>query len=281
MHVLSGKKIAEDILANLREKIMQGDTAPVFAAVLVGDDPASNIYVNLKEKTALSVGIEFQKIMFPQATSQGALLREIKRLNNDESVHGVLVQLPLPSHIETQTIIDAIDPTKDVDGFHPDNIRLFLDSKEFLTPVFPRAIMELITSAGVPLAGKRAVVIGNSDIFGQMMLVAFARENINGVFVRYDTLACHRAQVLSADIVVTACGIPNLIMGNMVKSGAIVIDGGISKVGDKVVGDVDNVSMHYKDVFLSPVPGGVGPVTIACLLENVYKSSQQQKITLH
>jgi methylenetetrahydrofolate dehydrogenase (NADP+)/methenyltetrahydrofolate cyclohydrolase len=274
MKVLAGKKIADTILDTIREKIVQGNTVPVFAAVLVGDDPASQIYVNLKEKAALFVGIEFRKILLPETTSQEEVLQEIYHLNDDASVSGILVQLPLPVHLETQIIIDAIDPKKDVDGFHPDNIQLLLDGKEILIPVFPRAIIELVKSAGVPLSGKRAVVIGNSDIFGQMMLVALSRVGVEGTFVRYDTIECKRAHILSADVVVSACGIPNLITGDMVKSGTIVINGGISKVGDKVVGDVDNVSMQDKDVFVSPVPGGVGPVTIACLLDNVYTASR-------
>ena len=273
MEVLFGKKRADFILNTVREKIEQSGKTPVFAAVLVGDDPASHIYVNLKEKSSTSVGIEFRKSILPETTSQEELLLEICRLNDDASVHGILVQLPLPKHLNTQAIIDAIDPKKDVDGFHPDNIQLFLDNKEFLTPVFPRAIMELVKSADVPLRGKRSVVIGNSDIFGQMMLTALAREGVPGVFVRHDTLECKRAQILSADIIVTACGIPNLITGDMVKSGAIIIDGGIVKVGDKVVGDVDISSIQDKDVFVSPVPGGVGPVTIACLLDNVYAAA--------
>ncbi len=274
MQLLSGKKIAESILANLREKIAQSGLKPVFAAVLVGDDPASQIYVNLKEKAALSVGIEFRKIILPKETSEENLLQSIRALNDDASVHGILVQLPLPEHLEAQVIIDALDPTKDVDGFHPDNIQLFLDEKEILTPVFPRAIMELVKSAGMPLSGKRAAVIGNSDLFGQMMILALSREGIEGVFVRHDTLACKRAQVLSTDIIVTAVGVPGLITGDMVKNNTIVIDGGIAKSGDKVVGDVDNVSMQVKNVFLSPVPGGVGPMTIACLLDNVFRAAK-------
>lgn len=274
MNRLSGKKIAEDILSRIQGNIAQGDRAPVFAALLVGDDPASHIYVNLKERAALSVGIEFRKIILPETVFQDDLLAKIALLNADQAVSGILVQLPLPEHIDTQVIIDALDPSKDVDGFHPDNIQLFLEGKERLAPVFPRAIMELVTSAGIPLEGKRAVVIGNSDVFGQMMLTALSRVGVEGVFVRQDAAACRKAQILSADIVVTAVGIPNFVTGDMVKPGAIVIDGGIAKVGDKVVGDVDISSMQDKDVLVSPVPGGVGPVTIACLLENVFLAAQ-------
>lgn len=272
MKLLEGKKIADRMLDKLADNIRQSGLRPVFAAVLVGDDPASHIYVNLKEKAAERVGIDFRKIILPESIVQEDLLREVRMLNDDTTVHGILVQLPLPEKFETQAIIDAIDPRKDVDGFHPENIRLFLENKENLTPVFPRAIMELIRFSDAILAGKRAVVIGNSDIFGQMMLSALSREGISGEFIRHASLECCRAQVLAADIVVSACGIPKFITSAMLKSGAIVIDGGIAKVGDMVVGDVDRESVSDKDIWLSPVPGGVGPVTIACLLENVYKA---------
>lgn len=275
MILLPGNSIADKILIDLREKIAKSDSSPVFAAVLVGDDPASHIYVSLKEKAAASVGIEFRKIILPETISQGDLLAEIQALNADASVSGVLVQLPLPEHFDTQSVVDALDPKKDVDGFHPENSRLFLEGKDCLEPVFPRAIMELMQSAKKDLPGKRAIVIGNSDIFGQLLSAMLARENINAEFVRHNKLACLSANVLAADIVVTACGIPNLIKGDMVKDGAIVIDGGITQVGDKVVGDVDKKSMESRNVFLSPVPGGVGPVTIACLLDNVYKASHR------
>ena len=275
MQLLAGRTRADEILEQLRQKIQKTGAKPVFAAVLVGDDPASHIYVNLKEKAAHSVGIEFKKILLPAQTSQEDLLGILHDLAQDVAVSGILVQVPLPQHLDTQTIIDAIDPRKDVDGFHPESIKRFLDGDVSLPPVFPRAIAELVQSVGVSLEGKRAVIIGNADIFGQMMIATLAHLGIMGEFVRHTTLACNRAKVLSADIVVTAVGVANLITGDMVKSGTIVIDGGMVKVGDKVVGDVDISSMQDKDVFVSPVPGGVGPVTIACLLDNVYKASLQ------
>lgn len=274
MQLLFGKKRADEILENLRGKIRADGKTPVFSAILVGDDPASHIYVNLKEKASVSVGIEFRKTVLDAGISQEALLGEVRRLNHDASVHGILVQLPLPEHLDMQEVIDALDPKKDVDGFHPENIRLFLEGQSLLEPVFPRALLELAHASGKPLVGKRAAIVGNSDVFGRMMLALLAREGISAEFIRHGTLECRGASVLAADVVFTACGIPNFITGSMVKDGSIVIDGGITKVGDKVVGDVDKTSMEDKDVFLSPVPGGVGPVTIACLLENVYKASR-------
>jgi methylenetetrahydrofolate dehydrogenase (NADP+)/methenyltetrahydrofolate cyclohydrolase len=274
MQLLKGKPVAEKILALVKERIKKAQYRPVFVAFLVGSDEASALYVSLKEKIARSIGIDFRVERFPDALSEEALLSAIHTVNDDDAVDGILVQLPLPSSLDVDRIVSAIDPKKDVDGFHPETVRRFLqgDDKVF-SPVFPHAIAELVQSAGVSLAGKHAVVIGNSDIFGQMMLATLERIGVTGEFVQRKTLLCTRAKVLSADIVITACGVANLITSDMIKDGAVVIDGGIVKVGDKFVGDVDILSMQSKDVFVSPVPGGVGPVTIACLLENVHRAS--------
>jgi methylenetetrahydrofolate dehydrogenase (NADP+)/methenyltetrahydrofolate cyclohydrolase len=274
MKILLGKPVAEKILALVKERIKKAQYRPVFVAFLVGSDEASALYVSLKEKIARSIGIDFRVERFPDALSEEALLSAIHTVNDDDAVDGILVQLPLPSSLDVDRIVSAIDPKKDVDGFHPETVRRFLqgDDKVF-SPVFPHAIAELVQSAGVSLAGKHAVVIGNSDIFGQMMLATLERIGVTGEFVQRKTLLCTRAKVLSADIVITACGVANLITSDMIKDGAVVIDGGIVKVGDKFVGDVDILSMQSKDVFVSPVPGGVGPVTIACLLENVHRAS--------
>ena len=279
MHIIRGTKRAEEILGTLRDEIRGAKKAPVFAAVLVGDDAASHVYVHLKEKAAISVGIIFQKVLLPQSTSQEELLLHIQRLNEDATVCGILVQLPLPSHIQTQVIIDAVDAAKDVDGFHPENIQKFLQKEECIAPVFPRAIMELIRSVELPLKNKQAVVIGNSAIFGQMMLSALQDENIEGIFIPRTSLASKYERVLAADIIVTAVGEAHLLTGNMVKDGAIVIDGGIVKILDTVTGDVDRLSMEQKKGWLSPVPGGVGPVTIACLLSNVWNAFLNQNDT--
>jgi methylenetetrahydrofolate dehydrogenase (NADP+)/methenyltetrahydrofolate cyclohydrolase len=274
--LLWGRPVADAILQRIRrniaEKVVFGGSHPVFSAILVGDDPASHIYVRLKEEASRSVGIEFRKTVLRAGISQESLLGEVRRLNRDASVHGILVQLPLPEHLDMQAIIDALDPKKDVDGFHPENIRLFLEGRSVLEPVFPRAVVELAQSSGQTLCDRRAVVIGNSETFGRIMCAALAREEVSAEFIHCDSLASAAASVLAADMLVTACGAPGLITGSMIKDGAMVIDGGIVAVGDKVVGDVDKESMGKKDIFLSPVPGGVGPVTIACLLENVCKA---------
>jgi methylenetetrahydrofolate dehydrogenase (NADP+)/methenyltetrahydrofolate cyclohydrolase len=276
MRMLEGKKVAEAILADVEGGMKALGVAPCLAVVLVGNDPASRIYVGLKERAAARIGIGFRKTLLPEDVSQGHLLEEIGRLNADPSVHGILVQLPLPERLETQAVIDTIDPRKDVDGFHPQNEKLFLEGRERFVPVFPRAILELAASAGVPLSGRRAVVIGNSDAFGRMMSATLARAGVEVEFVNYGYLSCRQASVLAADIVVTAAGVPGSVTGKMIKTGAVVIDGGISKADGKVLGDVDRTSVEGMDIFLSPVPGGVGPVTVALLLENTFLAAERR-----
>lgn len=270
MKLLEGKKVSEGILENLQAKIAAENIRPCLAVVLVGDDPASHLYVRLKEKAAAQVGIEIKKIVLSETVSQEEVVKTVKTLNDDKGVDGILVQLPLPEKFHMQEVIDALDPAKDIDGFHPENERLFVEGKALWDPVFPRAIFELIRSAGVSLSGKQAVVVGNSEIFGHMMLAMLSRFGIEGEFIRQNFVRCREASLMAADVVVSAVGVPGIITGKMLKPGAIVIDGGIAQLRDKVVGDVDKESVEHKDIFLSPVPGGVGPVTVACLLENVY-----------
>lgn len=273
MKLLPGNNVAEEILNSLKQTIDRDGLLLTFAAVLVGDDPASHIYVNLKEKASEKVGIAFQKILLPKDVSQKELLQKIQELNSDDSVQGILVQLPLPSHLNAQDIIDAIDPKKDVDGFHPENIRLFLEEKEQIFPVFPKAILKLILSSRKDVKGLSACVVVNSELFGRMMVQALKRIGVSGEYVLHQNIAQQKSELLNADIIISACGIPNFVSKEMIKPGVIMIDGGIAEIDGKVVGDADVKSMEDADIFLSPVPGGVGPVTIACLLENVYKAS--------
>lgn len=274
MELLNGKIVAEGILARLQERIQADGLKPCLGVVLVGNDRASHVYVSLKEKAAARVGIAVEKVLLPEESSQRQVEQVIQRMNQDANIHGILVQLPLPGHVDMQKVIDVIDPAKDVDGFHPESEKLFLSGKEKFLPVFPRAIFELILASSQELSGKRAVVIGNSDTFGQMMLSMLSRAGVAGEFIRQNFLSCRAASVLAADIVISACGTPGLLRGDMFKPGSIVIDGGIVQVGDKVVGDVDKESAQDKDIFLSPVPGGVGPLTIACILENTFLAVQ-------
>lgn len=280
MKLLLGKPVAEKILGDIEKNIADFKFMPHLAVILVGDDPASQLYVSLKEKEARKIGIEVSTYKFLPLEKEETILTCIKLLNNDEEINGIIVQLPLPDGFDTQKIISAIDPKKDVDGFHPQNTQAFITCEECLWPVFPHAIVRLIESSGQNVSGKHGIVIANSKEFGEVMQTALQKINISAHYVLANAFEKQKDVLREADVVVSAVGLPGLLTGNMFKDGAIVIDGGIKKVDDKTVGDVDFASTEGKEGFLTPVPGGVGPVTIACLLENVYlafKAQQKEK----
>lgn len=276
MQLLDGKKIADEKLAMVGQCIRASGDAVALAVVLVGNDPASELYVTLKKKAAEKIGIDVRVYRFAHDALRADIAQCVAFLNTDSETHGIIVQLPLPLHLAADDIVGMIAPDKDVDGFHPENQKKFLSGNERYEPVFPKAIVELLRATGVPLNGKTAVIIGRSDVFDRVMVAALAREKIAATFVRCKQLTRHMARVRSADIIITACGTSRLITADMVKNGAIVIDGGIAKDNNEVVGDVDQSSFRDREGFLSPVPGGVGPVTIACLLENVYVASRKK-----
>jgi methylenetetrahydrofolate dehydrogenase (NADP+)/methenyltetrahydrofolate cyclohydrolase len=276
MELLYGKPVAEKILNRLKSDISLCEKKPGLAVILVGDDVASQIYVNLKEKKAREIGMNFSRYDFAQNTPQDEILNQIEKLNQDESINGIIVQLPLPKVFGTQKIISMIAPKKDADGFHPENTQLFLQNKGGISPVFPLAIMKLIESSLEDITGKSAIVLANSDEFGKIMSTMLSSQNINSQYVLAENIPSKLEQIKEADIVVSAMGSPELIKGEMLKDGAIIIDGGIEKVGEKVFGDVDFGSTCALSGFITPVPGGVGPVTIACLLENVFLAFRNQ-----
>jgi len=282
MKLIRGKKIAEEILKNLKREIKKKKLDLGLAVILVGEDEASRIYTRLKNKAAEKVGINFFKCEFGDKGDRNDLenrvIEKIKELNVDEKVSGIIVQLPLPEGLDARKIINSIDPRKDADGFHPENVKLFFKNKEKVWPVFPRAIIKMIESAGVKLSGKKAVIIANSEKFGEIMAEALRRKNIKAKYVLTGTFNYFLSEIKKADIVITACGIPGLVKGGMVKRGAIIIDGGITKKGKKVWGDVDIESVKNIIGYVSPVPGGVGPVTVACLLENVCILANRERI---
>ncbi|QQS15712.1 MAG: bifunctional 5,10-methylenetetrahydrofolate dehydrogenase/5,10-methenyltetrahydrofolate cyclohydrolase [Candidatus Moraniibacteriota bacterium] len=278
MKLIEGKPIAEDILSRLEKEVKEERLRPGLGVILVGDDAASHLYVTLKERAAERIGIRVEKKFFLENAAQSDIEQAIDVFNGDSSIHGILVQVPLPAHLDTEAIINRMSLEKDVDGFHPENERRFLAGEPALFPVFPRAILELIRAAHEPMEGKNAVVIGNSYRFGNMMCRVLSRESVRAKHI--PCVECSSDQGLSelkqADIVVSACGKKQTITGNMLKAGAIVIDGGIVKNGACVFGDVDRASVEGIEGFLSPVPGGVGPVTIACLLSNVVEAAKRQ-----
>lgn len=269
MQPISGKPIAEKALSRARTIIQEHGIRPGLAVVMVGDDPASEIYVGLKERAAESVGVAFEKHALPE-TSQTEDIQEIVRaLNERVDIHGIIVQLPLPAGIDTDAIIATIRPEKDADGFHPETVAQFLSGESSVPPVFPRAILALIRSTGVSLDGKQAIVFANSALFARVIAVTLGRAGIrteDSLTLGTDTAL---ARTLEADIVVTATGKPHFLQGRMVRSGAIIIDGGITRVGDRVMSDANPESFTTIDCFLTPVPGGVGPVTVAFLISRV------------
>ncbi len=257
--LLLGKPVAEKILSETKDKITTSGIVPGLGVVLVGDDPASRVYVGIKEARAGELGFHFVKMEFPPSATESEILGVIRKLNQDEKIHGIIVQLPLPLGINADRVIAAIDPGKDADGF------LGADGR---TPVFPEAIIELAKSSGAPLSGKSGVVLVNSERFGKTMGNALRREGMSVEYVFPDDMGASRSMISRSDFVFTALGRPETISRNMFKKDAVVIDGGIAKRDGKIVGDISG-ERDDADIFLSPVPGGVGPVTVACLLRRV------------
>ena len=284
MTILDGKQTANDIKAELAvridELILQGKRPPHLAAVLVGNDGASLTYVGSKVRSCERIGYESTLIQLPEETTEAELLQQIDRLNANEVVDGFIVQLPLPKHIDEEKVLVAIDPHKDVDGFHPTNFgKMALDMESFI-PATPYGIMELLRRYQIDISGKHAVVIGRSHIVGRPMSILLSRKFSPGnatVTLTHSRTKNLAAITKEADIVVSALGVPNFLKEDMVKKGAIIIDVGITRVPDAshpkgyvITGDVDYERVKEKASFITPVPGGVGPMTIAMLLQNTY-----------
>jgi len=287
--ILDGKKIAAEIRAELREEIealkAQGKRVPKLAVVLVGNNPASEIYVANKLKACAEVGMEAQKICYPMDISEQTLLNEIAKLNNDETIDGFIVQLPLPEHITETTILSAIDYRKDVDGLTPENVGRTVQGLPSIISATPRGIRELLARYNIQTAGKHVVVIGRSNIVGKPMAILLMQRpylSLPGMSASAlgdaTVTICHsKTQDLAAicrtaDIIIVAAGCPGLLTAEMVKEGAVVIDVGINRVDGKLVGDVDFESVAKKAAYISPVPGGVGPMTIVSLLQNTLQA---------
>jgi len=271
--IIDGKKIAQELKEEIANEASSLPRKPGLAVILVGDDPASRVYVNSKEKACKEVGFYSRKIVLPVETTQRELTKQILKLNEDDRVDGILVQMPLPSHLDENETILAIDPAKDVDCFHPLNLgKMLLQKKilpmsEILAACTPKGIMRLIHSTQINISGKKAVVVGRSHLVGKPVALLLLAENAT-VEICHSKTVDLAAECRSADILVAAVGSPNLITTKMVKPGAVVIDVGINRVGDKLVGDVDYEGVCKVAGFITPVPGGVGPMTIASLLEN-------------
>lgn len=273
--ILDGKKLATDVRANIAQEIEQLKTKgiiPGLAVVLVGEDPASQVYVRNKEQACQTVGINSFMYRLPADTNQDTLLELIQELNTNPAVHGILVQLPLPRQIDPDIVLQAIDPAKDVDGFHPFNVGRLMAGLKTFVPCTPRGIMHLLAAYNIPLAGKHAVVVGRSNIVGKPMAhLLLARDAT--VTICHSKTTRLKDFTKSADILVAAVGRPRLIIADMVKPGAVVVDVGINRLPEGLVGDVDFDAVKEVASYITPVPGGVGPLTIAMLLQNTMEAA--------
>ncbi len=269
--IIDGKKEAELLRHEVKKEIdslkLKNNKVPGLTVILIGDFAPSQIYVKNKEKKAKEVGINSEVVRYPKEVSEQEVLKKIKELNGNNAVSGILVQLPLPSQINKEKIINAINPLKDVDGFHPVNVGNLSSGYHATVPCTPLGCLFLIKKTESNLSGKHAVIIGRSNLNGKPMAQLLLKENCTVTIVHSKTKDL-KIECLKADILVAAVGVPNLVKGDWVKKDAIVIDVGINKVDDKIVGDVDFDNVKDKVKAITPVPGGVGPMTIACLLKN-------------
>lgn len=273
--ILDGKQIAADLRESIRlevdKQVAAGNPRPGLAVIMVGEDPASQVYVRNKKIACQKAGFNDVSEVLPTETSQQEVLALIDKLNADDSVHGIIVQLPVPDHIDPEEIIERIHPCKDVDGFHPYNVGRLATRMPQLAPCTPHGVMTMLDKTGIPLRGLNAVVVGASNIVGVPMMLELLNE-------RATVTICHSGtkdlpqKVSEADLVVVGVGIPNMVKGDWIKDGAIVVDVGINRMDDgKLCGDVEYDIAKNKASWITPVPGGVGPMTIATLLENTMK----------
>lgn len=284
--IIDGIKIAAEIRAEVKQEVdelkKQG-IEPCLAVLLVGSNSASKVYVGSKVRACEEVGVKSIRLDYPTDIPEQDLLEEIELLNKDENVHGILVQLPLPHHIDEERVIEAIDPDKDVDGFHPENVGKLSIGIDCLTPCTPSGIPELITRSGIAMSGKHAVVIGRSNIVGKPMMNILVQK---GNKANCTVTCCHSGTdhlanfTRQADILIAAIGVPEFVTADMVKAGATVIDVGINRVEDqehsrgyRLVGDVDFDDVKDVAGAITPVPGGVGPMTVAMLMKNTVKAA--------
>ncbi len=278
--ILNGKELSQTLRAEIAQQvadfIQKTGVTPCLAAILVGDDPASQVYVRNKEKACAAVGMKSQLFRLPAETTEAQLLELVDQLNRDDSVHGILCQLPLPKHIPEKVILDAISADKDVDAFHPTNVGLILQGRPRFLPCTPFGIQEMLKRYGIETSGKHVVVLGRSDIVGKPMAAMMVQR---GAGADSTVTVCHSrtkdlASITSqADILIVAIGKPKFVTAEMVKDGAVVVDVGINRTDTGLVGDVDFAAVEPKASAITPVPGGVGPLTITMLLGNTLKAA--------
>ena len=285
--IIDGKQVAADVRAEVAQKVSelkQKGIAPCLAVILVGENPASVSYVTGKQKALAEVGMVDRSVHLPESTTEEELLKLIDELNADDSVHGILVQLPLPKHINEEKVIMAISPEKDVDGFHPVSVGNLMIGRSGFLPCTPHGIIVLLKKAGIETSGKHAVVIGRSNIVGKPVSILLARKDVNCTVTMCHTGTKNMAEITrQADIIVVASGHPHTLTGDMVKECAVVIDVGVNRIPDsskksgfRLIGDCDFDDLKEKTSFITPVPGGVGPMTIAMLMQNTLESAERK-----
>jgi methylenetetrahydrofolate dehydrogenase (NADP+)/methenyltetrahydrofolate cyclohydrolase len=283
MKIIQGNEIAEKIKNNIAQDIIKlGDSRPNLAIILIGKQTDSELYVNLKEREAKKVGIDTHLYKCEENISESEILKIIKYLNKDKLIDAILIQLPLPSNLNTDVIIKAIDPLKDIDGFHPSNLKKILNNRNlsYLMPPVFAVILKILNSINYKIKNKRVCIISNSDIFGQTLayILKYQGANVEAIKANDKNLI---KKTIRVDVLIVAIGKPKFIKKNMIKDQAIIIDIGITKQGNRVVGDVDFEDVKNKTSYLTPVPGGVGPITIAMALKNtleVYKKRRGIKL---
>lgn len=285
--VIGGKQVAADVRAEVAKKVADLKTkgiTPCLAVILVGENPASVSYVTGKQKALAEVGMSDRSVKLPESTTEEELLKLIDQLNKDDSVHGILVQLPLPKHINEDKVIMAIDPSKDVDGFHPVSVGNLMIGRPGFLPCTPHGIIVMLQKAGIETSGKHAVVIGRSNIVGKPVSILLARKDVNCTVTMCHTGTKNMAEITrQADILVVASGHPHTLTKDMAKDGAVIIDVGVNRIPDsskktgfRLIGDCDFDDLKEKASFITPVPGGVGPMTIAMLMQNTLESAQNR-----
>jgi len=286
--IIDGKQIAADMRANLKAEVAalaKKGVVPGLGVILVGDDPASKSYVTAKQKACSEIGIYSDDNRLPASTSQKELIALINKMNKDPQIHGILVQLPLPKHIDELEVLLAIDPAKDIDGFHPINVGKMVQGQKAFLPCTPHGVVQLLIHSGVKIEGANVVIVGRSNIVGKPLANILIQKNPLGnatvtvCHTRTRNLADHTKR---ADVVIAAAGCPNTITADMIKDGAVVIDVGVNRVEDpskkagyRLVGDVDFESVKEKASLITPVPGGVGPMTITMLLYNTVEAASR------
>ena len=286
--IISGTEVAKAIREELKIEVAElkekHDVVPGLVTILVGEDPASQSYVSAKNKTAHALGIHSEQVTLPADTSEQDLLAIVEKYNKDKKIHGILVQLPLPKHINETNVLYAIDPAKDVDGFHPENVGKMVVGEECFLPCTPHGILELLTRSGVETSGAEVVVIGRSNIVGKPIANLMLQKRKGG---NATVTLCHTrtkdmaAHCKRADIIIAAVGVPKMVTADMVKDGVVVIDVGVNRIGKTaegkaiLAGDVDFDAVKEKASYITPVPGGVGPMTITMLMKNTVQAARQ------